>query len=283
MCLIETAPTVVAEHVLTYMDRHAYIPRSLEITGTRKDKVSRPDSSGTVREVIKTSYEVADTSTDLLLRVALQRRGLALEMGGSWPTSHTSPSRTFPMPGHKRTTLEQLRRADQQIWEQLKTKTKKGIKLERLTDVVLVTCTSRPSSPAPKCRLCTAPRPGRQAATRKDGPWTTRKRASEEEATQLGTPEKEAKRGSSAKKGKVPHFMIGTALSLPDDQGRGQQQERTSPGTGRPREENEEEEEKKGAGPDLGAQTGGRRRRREKKVVQDPPRCPTGGGEMPKR
>ena len=130
MCLMETAPTMIAERVLTYMDLQTYIPRSLEITGTRKDKVSRPDSSGTVREVIKTSYEVADTSTDLLLRVALQRRGLALEMGGSWPTSHTSPSRTSPIPGHRRTTLEQLRRADQQIWEQLKTKTKKGIKLE---------------------------------------------------------------------------------------------------------------------------------------------------------
>ena len=60
--------------------------------------------------------------------------------------------------------------------------------------------------------------------------------------------------------------MIGTALSLPDDQGRGQQQERTSPGTGRPREENEEEEEEE-----------------EKKKKEDPPRCTTGGGEMPKR
>ena len=98
MCLIETAPIMIAEHVLTCMDRQAYISRSLELTGTRKDKVSRPDSSGTVREVIKTSFEVADTSTDLLLRVALQRTGLALLMGGSWPTSHTSPSPTSPHP-----------------------------------------------------------------------------------------------------------------------------------------------------------------------------------------
>ena len=50
MCLIEIAPTMIAEHVLTYMDRQAYISqevrRSREHARTRCPDLTRQEQSG---------------------------------------------------------------------------------------------------------------------------------------------------------------------------------------------------------------------------------------------
>eukprot|EP00973_Karenia_brevis_P083726 11617511-Karenia_brevis.AAC.1 len=56
--------------------------REQEINGVRRDKQFSADAGGILREKTKEAQLQADTSTDLLLRYALQRRGLALDQAG---------------------------------------------------------------------------------------------------------------------------------------------------------------------------------------------------------
>ena len=53
--------------------------RASEITGIKSDPVWKPDSTGLVRESRVQHVLNADTSSDLLLRNALQRRSLAFD------------------------------------------------------------------------------------------------------------------------------------------------------------------------------------------------------------
>ena len=155
MSLIEAATNMAEEHVLTFLDWQPFTSLSPKSTGTRKGKVWRLDSSVTVREVIEPSWEVLDRSTDLMLRLALQRRGVALEMAGVMAyeshefitSSWTSTSRI--QKGQRWNCYAGRTGRFGDNWPRRLERASNG----RLTVVVLVTCTSRPPSPATKCRF----------------------------------------------------------------------------------------------------------------------------------
>ena len=111
MCLIETATNMVEASVLALMYWQDCISRSKEVTRTRKDKGRKPGSQGSHRNVEGHG----------------QHEDRNVEDSPSTSASHTSSPRTSRWTG---TSLEPLRRAAQQIWRQVATKPRKGIKPE---------------------------------------------------------------------------------------------------------------------------------------------------------
>eukprot|EP00969_Alexandrium_andersonii_P027866 1215940-Alexandrium_andersonii.AAC.1 len=78
--LVDACVALYDENRLRYLDWQMCTKRDQELTGEKKDKEWRPDAQGVVRERVVSVKSPADTSTDLRLRFALQRRGLALEV-----------------------------------------------------------------------------------------------------------------------------------------------------------------------------------------------------------
>ncbi|CAK0909772.1 unnamed protein product, partial [Prorocentrum cordatum] len=124
-------------------DRLQYIPwedcntLNQEVEGTRKVKVWKPDHAGLIREILVDEVAAtADISTDLLLKQTLQRRGLALEMGDvlSFDMHEKlvdlliGEYQRGPPPGYTRVSIEQLARADREVFKHLVSKTRSGIR-----------------------------------------------------------------------------------------------------------------------------------------------------------
>ena len=103
-------------------------------TSARRESIFSIDSTGKLKTEAKADVK-ADTSTELLLQHALQRRGIALEMSNLlnydkhylWVERLLS-ARLDPLPStHCLPTFDQLRMADAKLWQLLAEKTRKGV------------------------------------------------------------------------------------------------------------------------------------------------------------
>jgi hypothetical protein len=123
-------------NLVRYIPWESCSKRDSELQGNKVLKQWRPDSSGFVREVATQEPSKVDLRSDLLLSFALRRRGVALEMADvcSYET-HEQLSELLlgsllktPLQGFGRVTLEQLHRADAEVWKFLAAKCRKGVK-----------------------------------------------------------------------------------------------------------------------------------------------------------
>ena len=103
-------------------------------TSARRESIFSIDSTGKLKTEAKADVK-ADTSAELLLQHALQRRGIALEMSNLlnydkhylWVERLLS-ARLDPLPStHCLPTFDQLRMADAKLWQLLAEKTRKGV------------------------------------------------------------------------------------------------------------------------------------------------------------
>ena len=86
--------------------------------------------------VDQAQHEVANFKTDLLLKSALQRRGLALDMAGVMSYEVHDRLVTFlfdeymrsPIEGYAKTTVDQLHNADREIWNRLAKLCRSGVR-----------------------------------------------------------------------------------------------------------------------------------------------------------
>ena len=142
---LEPADGLVDKAVAVYeSDRLQYLPwsecssREHELTtGQKKDHSLSFDASGTIKLQTKTSAGSADTSSEMLVRFCLMRRGLALEQANvvSYANHDLLVEKLFeykmmePPPGFQKVTMKQLELADMRFWLLLSEHTRSGIKV----------------------------------------------------------------------------------------------------------------------------------------------------------
>ena len=112
---------------LKYLVPNVCISREQELTGQRKDPKLALDSEGQLRLKAQNADVKADVSTDMKLKQAMTRRGLAYDQCGlitfgvhaKWIEKlFTSLNRTVPE-GYASISLHQLMEADKELWQRL--------------------------------------------------------------------------------------------------------------------------------------------------------------------
>ena len=79
--LVDRIVQIYDENVLTYVDWSTCTSRLEELSGVKHVKELKADAAGFVKERVLEVRGATDTSTDLLIRYALTRRGIAMELG----------------------------------------------------------------------------------------------------------------------------------------------------------------------------------------------------------
>jgi hypothetical protein len=133
--LIDLAISQFDDNRLRYIKWSQCLKKEAEMDGVRKDASIVPNQQGQLQLTSVDSSPDADTSTELLLRFALSRRGLAYDQANVleyanhelWVTKlFTLRLRSAPA-GHNRVTLDQLLTADRALFVRLAELTRAGI------------------------------------------------------------------------------------------------------------------------------------------------------------
>ena len=109
--------------------------RDSEVSGGKKISVFKPDSAGNIKLLKEQEEQHADVGSDLLMRLALQRRSVAYDLANlvqyeimeAWHDLLIEHKLRDPPPGYTRVTIEQLHIADKYLFEVLARATRAGI------------------------------------------------------------------------------------------------------------------------------------------------------------
>lgn len=181
--LIDLVYHMSEEDQLRYVRWEECTKRDQELMGIKVDPVWKPDSSGVIRQTKVDEALHAETDTDLKLRLALQRRSLAFDQARlcdynvfeRWAQVMMEAYTTKPPEGYHRVTVEQLHRADLQLFKMMMRDARSGIKPlggNRPVEEAL-----KKAMDAADVRLCLQPLPGgskRKADTAEDEPKKTK-------------------------------------------------------------------------------------------------------------
>ena len=135
--LIDAVVQFCEDDQLRYLRWGQCAKRDSELMGIKSDPVWKPDHTGLIRESRVTLETPADTSTDLLLRNALQRRSLAFDhcrlvqynVFERWTDTLLDAYLNPAMSGYQRVSIEQLHRADLQLFKVVMRETREGIRM----------------------------------------------------------------------------------------------------------------------------------------------------------
>jgi hypothetical protein len=128
--LLHTMVQFVEDGNLKYVAWETCAKREQEIHGITKDqslKIWQPDANGVIKEKSRSQSVLADTSTDLKIRYALQRRGVAAQMAHLMSFKHHEKIVALlfremardPPAGFAPVSPVQAAQADREIWTQL--------------------------------------------------------------------------------------------------------------------------------------------------------------------
>ncbi|CAE7721851.1 SLC24A2 [Symbiodinium sp. CCMP2592] len=142
---LEPADSLVDSFVSQYeQDKLQFVPWEKLVskeqeasTGAKREPFFSLDSTGKLRSETKVEVR-ADTSTELLLQLALQRRGIAMEMANildyhhhhMWVERLLAARLDAPPSTHMQPTLDQCQQADRKLWQLLGEATRSGIQLK---------------------------------------------------------------------------------------------------------------------------------------------------------
>jgi hypothetical protein len=134
--LLDLIVSIHEENTLRYIAWQDCTKREMELNGQKRDLYWAADSHGILKEKSLVKSDPADLSSDLRIAFALRRRGLAFEMADimSYETHEKLTDQLLaaymkdPLPGYARVSVNQLVRADQEVFRQLATRTAFGIK-----------------------------------------------------------------------------------------------------------------------------------------------------------
>ena len=101
--------------------------RDLEVRGAKSERYWKADGAGAIREQSRIVEIEADVGSDLRLKIALQRRGIAMQMAKllSFKVHDLWVSKLFreygrePISGYEKVGLEQLRLADEELFSEM--------------------------------------------------------------------------------------------------------------------------------------------------------------------
>jgi len=125
--LIDLMMTMKEEDLVRYVCPTVCISREAEVKGLKKETIIKTDGQGQLRTVSKDLSPVADISSEYRLRLALQRRSLALDQLGLMSYHESEKYHTYlfdlllrPIPAtHRAITVPQLLEADKHIWSRI--------------------------------------------------------------------------------------------------------------------------------------------------------------------
>ena len=133
--LVDKAIAMFDENMIAYIPWDACLSKDAEASSLKFIKELRPDANGFLKEFFTTASGSADVSSDLLLKYALTRRGLALDQAElmTFETHELLVDLFFEeylrpaLPGYRRVTVEQLNRADVEMFRMLRERTRGGV------------------------------------------------------------------------------------------------------------------------------------------------------------
>ena len=138
--LVDTFVQMCEDDCIRYVPWEELTERAQEINGVVKDKeiVSgfKPDAQGFLKAASESKSASADVTSDLRMKQALTRRGLAMDLAGlcSYETHQLLVEffmREFlrpPLSDHSSTSLEQIKRADRHVFTRIAEHTLTGIR-----------------------------------------------------------------------------------------------------------------------------------------------------------
>eukprot|EP00435_Cladocopium_sp_Y103_P023093 s793_g5.t1 len=134
--LVDLVFQMVEENQLRYIRWEQCTKRDQELMGIKVDPTWKPDSQGIIREVRVQEEIKADTSSDLRLRYALQRRSLAMDQSRlcsyekleKWSSILLESYSKTPIAGYQKISIEQIQHADMEMWKYLVKNTRGGIR-----------------------------------------------------------------------------------------------------------------------------------------------------------
>jgi hypothetical protein len=138
--LIDKGIQMVEDNLLSYISWEQCTTRAQELVNTKAIKEYKTDGGGFLREVSARAESAANTSSDLRLRVALQRRGLMFDQCELMSYANHEKIASFlflaymrvPLPGFSSVSLDQMLRADTEVFRVLVQRTRAGVR--RLPD-----------------------------------------------------------------------------------------------------------------------------------------------------
>ena len=134
--LIDLCSSMFESGQVTYIPWEKCTKREAEASGAKIEKIWKPDSEGRIRETTTTHPPRADAGTDLLLRYALQRRGLALEIAcvcdynvhELWVQVLLDALLQPAPPGYVKVSVSQLKMADEKAWQLIGRSCRNGLR-----------------------------------------------------------------------------------------------------------------------------------------------------------
>ena len=134
--LVNSCNQMYEDNVLKYISWEFCTKRYDELHGVKRDKTWVADANGLIKVKDGEQRLLANTGTDLLMRYALQRRGVALDMANllSYEVHEELIARLIreymtPVPAFYRPLpIEQLQRADAELWRLALEATRDGIR-----------------------------------------------------------------------------------------------------------------------------------------------------------
>ena len=135
--LIDLVYQMSEDGQLRYVRWEQATKRDQELMGVKVDPVWKPDSNGIVKEVKVQEVLKADFDTDLKLRFVLQRRSLAFDQARlvgfdkfeRWTQVLMEAYTSTPPDGYQKVSLEQVHRADIELFKVMMRETRSGIKV----------------------------------------------------------------------------------------------------------------------------------------------------------
>eukprot|EP00969_Alexandrium_andersonii_P000605 26069-Alexandrium_andersonii.AAC.1 len=132
--LVDKFAAMAEEGVLRYIPWDELTKRESELQNEKKTKEWRADSSGLLREHTTANEAKVDLSTDLRMKYALQRRGLAAEQAGlltfevhdTWVSKLLREYLRVPPPGYQKISVAQVQRADRELFKRMAEETRGG-------------------------------------------------------------------------------------------------------------------------------------------------------------
>lgn len=153
------------EGSLRYVKWEECTKRDQELQGLKTDPIWKPDVNGVIKECRVQEVLKAEYNTDLKLRYALQRRSLAFDQARivdyddfeAWTQVLLQAFTDAPPDGYAKLTLEQVHRADLELFKYIMRETRNGIKnvngAQPMADAL------KAAIRAPEVRLCLQPLP----------------------------------------------------------------------------------------------------------------------------
>jgi hypothetical protein len=157
-------------HQMTEENRLSWVPwnectaRCHEVVGQKKQAVIE-ESGGVLRISKESTMSVTDTSTDYLLRLALQRRGLAMEIAGivsyecheQWVAEMFACRMRDPPPGYGYVTVSAMEASDKALFVKLSDMCRERIASDGTTKPVELAFPSAMAHPSVTFRLLPLP------------------------------------------------------------------------------------------------------------------------------